>query len=184
MDRRKITSKINGKKSKGPVTVTGKNWSRRNALKHSLLSKEPNLTVGENREEYHCFIKEGFDHYQPKDFYSSKICSLMLHQLWNLEQVPKIQSGVFAYEILTFEADDEKSKRVNEISHRDFSEQDQKKVKYQNLLLGVAFLKDANSGNALLKLSTYETKIFNKFFQLEKIYYDYMEKKYGRKKNK
>ena len=81
----------------------------------------------------------------------------------------------------TYDAEDEKVKRTELIKHKDFNEQDQQKVKYQNLLLGIAFMKDVNSANAFLKLSNYETKLLSNFFQLEKIYLNYKEKKHGRK---
>ena len=184
MDKRKITSKHNGTKSYGPVTSIGKKWSSKNALKHGLRSNLPGLTIGENRQEFEDFIKQGVEHYKPFDFYSSEIFDRMMHQLWKLKQIPKIESGIYANEILTHEVDEYKLKSADQIRHDDFSEFDLKKVTQQNLLLGIAFSKDSTSGNALLKLGTYESKLFNKFFQLEKIFLEYKEKKNGRKKVK
>ena len=181
MDRRKITSALNGKKSNGPVSREGKYWSSKNALKHGLRSADWHLTIGENKKEYEDFIIEGLKHYRPFDFYTREIFERMMHQLWKLKLIPKIESGIAAYEMQTYEAEDYKTKRAELIQHADFEEQDQQKVKYQNLLLGIAFLKDANSGNAFLKLSNYETKLLSNFFQLEKIYLNYKEKKHGRK---
>lgn len=184
MDKRKITSKLNGAKSHGPISLIGKRWSCKNALKHGLRSSLPGLTVGENREEFEAFMKKGIGYYKPFDFYSHEVFERMMHQLWKLKLIPKIESGVYAYEILTYEADDQKMKCADQIRHQDFSESDLKKVNYQNLLLGIAFSKDSTSGNALLKLGTYESKLLNKFFQLEKIYIDYKGKKHGSKKTK
>ena len=181
MDRRKITSALNGKKSNGPISREGKYWSSKNALKHGLCSANLHLTIGENKKEFEDFITEGLKHYRPFDFYTREIFERMMHQLWKLKLIPKIESGIAAYEMQTYDADDEKVKRTELIKHKDFNEQDQQKVKYQNLLLGIAFLKDANSGNAFLKLSNYETKLLSNFFQLEKIYLNYKEKKHGRK---
>lgn len=174
-----IANRANGKKTKGPVTKNGKYWSSKNALKHGLRAAQPGLTVGENREEFDAFIKDGVMHYKPFDFYSRELFDRLMHKLWKLKMVPKIESGIMAYEMQTYQADKYKAERVDEIVHSDFKDQDQKKTSYQNLLLGIAFLRDSNSGNAFLKLSSYETKLFNKFFQLEKIYYEYKEKKHG-----
>lgn len=171
----------NAKKTRGPVTAAGKYWSSKNAVKHGLRAAEPGLTVGENREEFEAFIEQGVHHYKPFDFYSHEIFDRLMHKLWKLKMIPKIESGIFAYESQTYEADKEKAKMVSEIKHPDFKEQDQKKTSYQNLLFGVSFLKDSNAGNAMIKLSSYETKLFNKFFQLEKIYYDYRDKVRGKR---
>ena len=59
MDRRKMTSALNGKKSNGPVSREGKYWSSKNALKHGLCSADLHLTIGENKKEFKDFITEG-----------------------------------------------------------------------------------------------------------------------------
>ena len=50
MDRRKMTSALNGKKSNGPISQEGKYWSSKNALKHGLCSADLHLTIGENKK--------------------------------------------------------------------------------------------------------------------------------------
>lgn len=173
----------NGKKGKGPITENGKYWSSQNSLKHGLTSSSA-LTIGENQKEYELFIEQATQHYRPFDFYSNELVSKMVEILWKLKRVSKIESGIYAYEMQTYEADEYKSKLVHEIKHKDFEENDQKKIHYQNLLMGIAFLRDSNSGNAFFKISSYEGKLLSKLFQLKKELETYKEQQHGYKKNK
>jgi len=184
MDRRKITSKLNGLKSKGPVTKNGKDWSSKNAIKHGLNTSNHVLTIGENVGEFNKLVKQASAYYQPFDFYSETLFERIVEIIWKLKRISRIESGIYAFEIQAHEADEYKAKIKDEVHHSDFHEDDKTKVNSQNLLYGIAYVKDANSGNALIKLSTHETKLLNKLHNLQKIYKEHKEDRYGLFKNK
>jgi len=184
MDRRKITSKLNGTKSHGPVTSIGEKWSSKNALKHGLNAANNVLTIGENSKEFEQLVKEATAHYKPFDFHSQTLFERIVEIIWKLKRISRIESGIFAFEIQAHEADEYKTKMKDEIHHSDFAQHDKTKVSYQNLLYGIAYVKDSNSGNAFIKLSSHETKLINKLNNLQKMYKEYKEDCYGPVKNK
>ena len=85
---------------------------------------------------------------------------------------------MLAYEMLSYEADEYKSK-LKEIHHADFAGS-KIKVPYQNLLMGLSFLRDCNSSNAMVKLGSYETRLLNRYSQLLEQLKKYKEQKYER----
>lgn len=184
MDRRKITSKHNGLKSKGPVSSQGKYWSSKNAIKHGFCTSNHVLTIGENVDDFNELVKQSTAYYQPFDFYSQTLFERIVEIIWKLKRISRIESGIYAFEIQAHEADEYKTKIKDEVHHSDFDEGDKTRVHYQNLLYGIAYVKDANSGNALIKLSTHETKLLNKLHNLQKIYKEHKENCYGSPKNK
>jgi hypothetical protein len=101
---------------------------------------------------------------KPFDMISMQIVNRIIVVAWNLQRSDKIQSGIFAYEMQTYEADEYKSK-LKEINCADFNGLE-KKVPKQNLLLGLSFLRDSNSGDAMSKLGGYENRLLNRFSKL------------------
>lgn len=180
---RKIeANRLNGSKSKGPVSLVGKKWSSKNALKHGLTAAQNCLTIGENVKEYNEFIQHLRIHYNPFDYYSQTLFDILVNVHWKIRRIPKIESGIYAYEIQTYVADQFKPEITDEIHHQDFGQDDKNKVQQQNLFYGVAFLKDAEHSNAFIKLSTHETKLINKLNLIEKMYYSHKEKHDASKK--
>ena len=172
-----LANRNNAKKSTGPRTENGKAWAKRNAVKHGLRA-EHIITVGENKIEFEelkdRFVKE----LQPIDIISMQLVNRIVLTAWNLQRSDKIQSGMLAYEMLSYEADEYKSK-LKEIHHADFAGS-QIKVPYQNLLMGLSFLRDCNSSNAMVKLGSYETRLLNRYSQLLEQLKKYKEQKYER----
>jgi len=78
---------------------------------------------------------------------------------------------------------DEYKSKLKEVQHLDFAKTDQSKVKYQNLLMGLSFIRDCNSGNATVKLSVYETKLLLRFTKLIKELKEYKEDHYEQRQN-
>ena len=175
-------NRLNGSKSKGPISFNGKRWSSKNAIKHGLTAAQSCLTIGENVKEYNEFVRNLNIHYSPFDHYSQTLFEILVNIHWKIRRIPKIESGIYAYEIQTHEADKYKAEMKDEIHHQDFEQDDKTRVHQQNLFYGVAFLKDAEHSNALIKLSTHETKLINKLNQIEKMYYQHKEKFYASKK--
>jgi hypothetical protein len=83
----------NAKKSTGPRTARGKAYSRQNALKHAIFSRERNefLAKEENPNEFHEFYGRLLDELQPvgplEEFEVEHIaiCWLKLQRLWRYE---------------------------------------------------------------------------------------------------
>jgi hypothetical protein len=172
-----LANRNNAKKSTGPRTENGKAWAKRNAVKHGLRA-EYIITVGENKIEFEELKDQFVKELQPIDIISMQLVNRIVLTAWNLQRSDKIQSGMLAYEMLSYEADEYKSK-LKEIHHADFAGS-QIKVPYQNLLMGLSFLRDCNSSNAMVKLGSYETRLLNRYSQLLEQLKKYKEQKYER----
>ena len=172
-----LANRNNAKKSTGPRTENGKAWAKRNAAKHGLRA-EHIVTVGESRMEFEELKNQFVKELQPIDIISMQLVNRIVLTAWNLQRSDKIQSGMLAYEMLSYEADEYKSK-LKEIHHADFAGS-QIKVPYQNLLMGLSFLRDCNSSNAMVKLGSYETRLLNRYSQLLEQLKKYKEQKYER----
>ena len=165
----------NAQKSTGPVSIAGKSWSRRNSVKHGLFAIDV-VTLGENKLQFEEFNKQLIKELKPIDMLSMQIANKIVYTAWNLRRCVKIQSGLLAYEIQTYEAEDYKDK-LKEVRHSDFAKTDETKVNYQNLLMGLAFIKDCNGGNATIKLGSYETKLLHRYTKLIEQLKQYKEQK-------
>ena len=172
-----LANRNNAKKSTGPRTENGKAWAKRNAVKHGLRA-EHIITVGENKIEFEELKDQFVKELQPIDIISIQLVNRIVLTAWNLQRSDKIQSGMLAYEMLSYEADEYKSK-LKEIHHADFAGS-QIKVPYQNLLMGLSFLRDCNSSNAMVKLGSYETRMLNRYSQLLEQLKKYKKQKYER----
>ena len=115
---------------------------------------------------------------QPIDMFSMQIVNKIIQTAWNLKRCDQIQSGLHAYEIQSYEGNEYKSK-LQEVSNADFAKEDEKSVRYQNLLLGLSFLRDCNSGNAMIKLGSYESKLLHRFIKLREDLKSYNEEQHG-----
>ena len=172
-----LANRNNAKKSTGPRTEKGKVWSRRNSVKHGLLA-ENIVTIGENKQAFEEFNQQMIKELKPIDLFSMQMVNKIIQTAWNLKRCDQIQSGMHAYEIQSYEADEYKS-NLKAVHHPDFAKEDEKSVRYQNLLLGLSFLRDCNSGNALIKLGSYESKLLHRFFKLREELKSYKEEQYG-----
>ena len=176
-----LANRRNAQKSTGPRTEAGRKWASRNAIKHGLFAYDV-ITIGENQKVFNEFNKSLIKELQPVDMLSMQIANRIIQTAWNLRRCDKIQSGLLAYEMQSYEADEYKSK-LKEVQHLDFAKTDQSKVKYQNLLMGLSFIRDCNSGNATVKLSVYETKLLLRFTKLIKELKEYKEDHYEQRQN-
>lgn len=84
-------SRLNGRKSRGPVTERGKAIASRNATKHGLLSQGPPLLVTEDLATFEGMLQSLIEHYQPEgpveQFLVQQVAMGMLKQyrLWSVE---------------------------------------------------------------------------------------------------
>jgi hypothetical protein len=77
----------------------------------------------------------------------------------------------------SYEADEYKNK-LQHIHHTDFAKEEAKTVTYHNLLMGLSFLRDCNSGNAMVKLGSYETRLLHRYSQLREQLKAYKKERY------
>lgn len=84
-------SRLNGIKSRGPLTERGKAIAAQNATKHGLLSTKPPLVLGEDLETFQGIVQGLIDEYQPQGATEHLLIQqvamgwLRLHRLWGAE---------------------------------------------------------------------------------------------------
>lgn len=83
--------RMNGAKSRGPVTARGKAIAAKNATKHGLLATQPPLVMGEDLESFQGILQGLIDEYQPENATEHLLIQqvamgwLRLHRLWGVE---------------------------------------------------------------------------------------------------
>ena len=84
-------SRINGSKSKGPITTSGKANASRNAVKHGILSQQSPVLLTEDKEYFQNILQEINYEYNPKGPVELLLVRqiamgwLRLNRLWNIE---------------------------------------------------------------------------------------------------
>ena len=86
----------NAKKSTGPRTTSGKDRSRRNALKHGL-SAEQVVMLGEDPAAFEALRDDLYAHYRPADPVANNLVEQVAACLWRLRRVPEIEAGIFEH---------------------------------------------------------------------------------------
>jgi hypothetical protein len=99
-------SRINGAKSKGPISKLGKIKASRNAVKHGFLSQQPPVLITEDLEYFQDILQGMTNDYKPKGTVESLLVRqiamawLRLNRLWNVEaatgnlEILKIQKAI------------------------------------------------------------------------------------------
>src|SRR6516165_4625329 len=83
-------SKINGARSRGPVTEEGKERSKMNGLKHGLGAKTL-ILPGENAAEFDVELEQAIDDYQPRDWTESRLVHHIVSADWFHLRVQRAQ---------------------------------------------------------------------------------------------
>jgi hypothetical protein len=181
-DRKIRANRENAKKSTGPVTFEGKQRVSGNAITHALTA-ERLVIIGENLEEFNAFKESMLKIYEPVGAYEEEIFIKIVEIKWKLRRVTSIETGIFGNEILEFDADSSKPKFSDEVLGKSFTNQHQKSVNKNQSLIGVAFTRDSNAGNALLKLNTIEGRLISRSQMYEDLLFRTQKKrrKGGRK---
>ncbi len=84
-------SRLNGAKSRGPITERGKAIAAQNATKHGILAKAPPILVTEDLETFQDMVQRLIDEYQPQGATEHLLIQqvamgwLRLHRLWGAE---------------------------------------------------------------------------------------------------
>lgn len=83
--------RINGAKSRGPITQRGKAIASRNSTKHGLLAEKPPILASEDLETFQGLVQSLVDYYQPEGavewhcVQTIAMCIQRQHRLWAAE---------------------------------------------------------------------------------------------------
>src|SRR5215217_4640964 len=135
----------NALKSTGPKTPEGKDTARLNSTKHGLLSQEV-LLPGEDEEAVKELAERLRAELQPVGEMENLLVEKIIDAVWRLRRASRVEAGIFAYELSDVRA-------IRSDSDIDTA------------MLGLSFIRDANTANAFSKLSRYETGIEGKFYK-------------------
>jgi len=177
----------NALKSTGAKSAKGKSRSRSNALKHGLLAKDIVLP-SEDEQEFEGLRRALITELRPEGTLEGQIAERVVACLWRLRRVFPIEAGILLWESLTMEhlyAVEEARGYEDTILPRFGGVSDAERIanqekhdeamirasKAKQLLrreaqgAGAAFRRDAVYGNAISKLSRYETAIERSLFR-------------------
>ena len=135
-------SRANGAKSKGPVTIQGKAWSSRNALKHGLSAKRL-LIPGEAKGEFSQFRDELWTCLNPLNPLEEVLVERIVSCYWKLRRANRIGN-----EMLEREGD--RRRRESMMKSRGIN------VPLQG---EVAWAFEASSGKAFDRLERHEVRL-------------------------
>jgi hypothetical protein len=91
-------SKLNGAKSKGPITPEGKRNSSKNATKHGLLAEAVVLET-ENKELFFAMVDELLEEHQPKTPTEEMLVKTIASATWRRDRIWNLQKTQFDKDI-------------------------------------------------------------------------------------
>jgi hypothetical protein len=94
MNNRLETSRINGSKSRGPITIQGKSISSQNSLKHGATSSRVVLKH-ESQEEFDQLKDSFIDRFNPADVLEHELVHEMSAARWRMRRIEAMESALF-----------------------------------------------------------------------------------------
>ena len=160
-----VANRANAQRSTGPRTEAGKLAASGNALKHGLTAAQV-LIPGEDPRAYDEFRAHLIEEIAPCSHLEAILAHSLVENLWRLRRVPLLENAIFVQaeaqrrheresedvlgDLLSFPG-------VEKKTWAGCSEEEHDTLKR----IGSA-LHDALASNALIKLSTYETRLFRR----------------------
>ena len=138
-------NRINAQKSTGPRTPEGKAKSRRNGLLHGLTAKTCMLD-GEDPEALTNLEDAIRDKFKPQDIDEDFLVERMAKARCRYNRIMPLEAGIFNIRLTVDQAPKEVVEALSQEGQRAW-----------------AYLRDANGGNALSKLSRYETSLLREY---------------------
>ena len=154
-------ARINGAKSKGPITPEGKATSSQNAIKHGLTGGLNIVLMNENNEEYQLIRARWFDQLHPETDAERGLVDRIAAAEWRLERYVAMQSTLMDYEI------DTRCKAI----HDNWSTIDEPG------LLAVAFRDAARESNGFDLLRRYEAMLDRSIARNIKLLHDLQDRR-------
>ena len=90
--KRSESSRINGAKSRGPVTPEGKARSSRNALTHGLTAQDICLSV-EDQDQFNQLRSADVDKFQPQEAVETGLVNEMVAAKWRQQRLWKLETA-------------------------------------------------------------------------------------------
>ena len=101
---RQEASRLNGAKSRGPVTTEGKRKSSQNAARHGLFAI-PKITLSnEGQPEFEADVRELIEKYQPADCEERKAIAEYAISRWRLERVWLMETAAIDMRLIDVDA--------------------------------------------------------------------------------
>ena len=138
-------NRINAQKSTGPRTAEGKARSRRNGLLHGFTAKTCMLE-DEDPEGFTDLVYEISDKYRPQDTDEDFCIERMAKARWRYNRIMPLEAAIFNIRLTVDQAPKEVVAALSQEGQRAW-----------------AYMRDANGGNALSKLSRYETSLLREY---------------------
>ena len=135
----------NAQKSTGPRTPEGKANSRRNGLLHGLTAKTCMLD-GEDPAELTNLVDKLSEKYHPQDTDEDFYVERMAKARCRYNRIMPLEAGIFNIRLSVDQAPKEVVEALSQEGQRAW-----------------AYLRDANGGNAITKLSRYETTLLREY---------------------
>ena len=104
--RRILSSKANGVRSRGPVTVEGKQRSSQNALSHGLLARTT-LMQGESPEALEALFDQHEERLRPADCVELGMVQEMVSAYWRQRRAWAIETRTFDKAVAAQEGEDQ-----------------------------------------------------------------------------
>ena len=102
---RQEASRLNGAKSRGPVTTEGKRKSSQNAATHGLFAI-PKITLSnESQPEFEADVRELIEKYQPADCEERKAVAEYAISRWRLERVWLMETAAIDMHLIDVDAE-------------------------------------------------------------------------------
>jgi hypothetical protein len=138
-------NRINAQKSTGPKTPEGKAKSRRNALQHGLTAKSCML-ADEDPDDLLDLTEEIREKFNPQDTDEDFLIERMAKARIRYNRIMPIEASIFNLRLVVDKAPPPLMEAQGETCQRAW-----------------AYMRDANGGNALSKLSRYETTLLREY---------------------
>ncbi len=150
----------NALKSTGPKSKKGKVRARLNALKHGLRAKDIVLP-SEDKQEFDSLRRALITELGPEGPLEEQLAERIVVCLWRLRRVYPIEAGIFRGNSLTME----NNYAIEEANRRGHESVTKANLRREAQSPGAAFRHDAVYGDAIGKLSRYETAIERSLFR-------------------
>ncbi len=150
----------NALKSTGPKSKKGKGRARLNALKHGLRAKDIVL-ASEDEREFDGLRQALITELGPEGSLEEQLAERIVVCLWRLRRVYPIEAGILRKTSLTME----NNYAIEEANRRGHESVTKAKLRREAQSPGAAFRHDAVYGDAIGKLSRYETAIERSLFR-------------------
>ena len=162
----------NALKSTGPKSLVGKRIASLNSIKHGLTC-EKNVSIGESKKEFLDLKQQALKAFPIFDFQSEIYVRKIIHYEWNIRRYHTIETGGFSRESLDYNQSENLSTKEYYLDSSELSNDDQKILVRTTELPSIAFMRDANAGNAFLKINTIDGRLYARLRTAIKDYENY-----------